>query len=45
MIKGCVSESETTFEGDSVLETCVRRGDLMVNTLLRSLPAETAASK
>lgn len=38
VIRGCVSESERTFEGDSVLDTCVRRGHLMVNTLLRSLP-------
>ncbi len=42
VIKGCVSESERTFEGDSVLDTCVRRGHLMVNTLLRSLPAPAA---
>ena len=42
VIKGCVSESERTFEGDSVLDTCVQRGHLMVNTLLRSLPAPAA---
>ena len=42
-LNGCISESERTFEGDSVLETCVRRGHLMVNTLLRSLPAKATA--
>jgi len=33
-----VSPSERTFEGDSVLDTCVRRGQLMISTLLDSLP-------
>lgn len=34
-----VAGSDKTFEGDSVLDTCVRRGELMISTLLRSLPA------
>lgn len=38
-IEECVAASERTFEGDSVVDTCVRRGDLMVSTLLHSLPA------
>jgi hypothetical protein len=37
---GVVSTSAETFEGDSVFEACARRGNLMVATLLRSLPAE-----
>jgi hypothetical protein len=40
-IEGPVSASERTFEGDSVLDTCVRRGHLMVSTLLHSVPAST----
>jgi hypothetical protein len=46
-IEGCVSSSARTFEGDSVIDTCVSRGELMVTTLLRNLPPEhpsTAAS-
>jgi hypothetical protein len=39
----CVAASERTLEGDSVLETCVRRGHLMVSTLLRNLPAPPAS--
>jgi hypothetical protein len=39
LIEKHVAASERTFEGDSVLDTCVRRGHLMVGTLLRSLPA------
>ena len=34
----CVSPAAATFDGDSVLETCERRGDLMVRTLLRGMP-------
>jgi hypothetical protein len=34
-----ISASDKTFEGDSVLDTCVRRGELMISTLLRSTPA------
>lgn len=41
-VEGCVAASEQTFEGDSVLNTCVRRGHLMVGTLLRSLPTPLA---
>jgi hypothetical protein len=37
-VEECVAVSERTFEGDSVLETCVRRGHLMVGTLLQNLP-------
>jgi hypothetical protein len=35
---GCVSPTATTFDGDSVLETCLHRADLMVGTLLRAMP-------
>jgi hypothetical protein len=38
-LRGCVSESERTFEGDPVLDVCLRRGHLTVDTLLRSLPS------
>jgi hypothetical protein len=34
----CVGPTAATFEGDSVLETCQRRADLMVTTLLRGMP-------
>ena len=44
VIRAWVSETERTFEGDSVVDTCVRRGHLMVNTLLRSLPTQVAAA-
>jgi len=44
VIRACVSETERTFEGDSVVDTCVRRGHLMVNTLLRSLPTQVAVA-
>jgi hypothetical protein len=44
-IEGYVSTSDQTFEGDSVLDTCVLRGNLMVSTLLRSLPAAPGASQ
>ena len=37
-----ISSSAETFEGDSVIEFCVRRADLMVSTLLRGLPATHA---
>jgi hypothetical protein len=37
-LDGCVSPTATTFDGDSVLETCQRRADLMVRTLLRAIP-------
>jgi hypothetical protein len=41
-VEACVSASVRTFEGDSVLDTCVRRGQLMISTLVSSLPAPTA---
>ena len=34
----CVARSVTTFDGDSVLDTCLRRADLMVRMLLRGMP-------
>jgi hypothetical protein len=37
-LAGCVSPSARTFDGDSVLEMCQRRADLMVRTLLRAMP-------
>jgi hypothetical protein len=37
-LDGCVSPTATTFDGESVLETCQRRADLMVRTLLRGMP-------
>lgn len=39
-----VSPSAETFEGRSVIESCLRRADVMVNTLLRGLPTTTAAA-
>jgi hypothetical protein len=38
VVETCVSTSAETFEGESVAEACVRRGELMITTLLRSLP-------
>ena len=35
---GCVGSSLRTFDGESVLDTCQRRADLMVRTLLRGMP-------
>ena len=37
-LAGCVASSLRTFDGDSVLETCKSRADLMVRTLLRAMP-------
>jgi hypothetical protein len=37
-LAGCVSSPARTFDGDSVIETCQRRADLMVGTLLRAMP-------
>ena len=34
----CVGPTAATFEGDSVLETCQRRAELMVTTLLHGMP-------
>jgi hypothetical protein len=45
IIEKYVAASERTLEGDSVLDTCVRRGYLMISTLLRSLPAPPAAPR
>jgi hypothetical protein len=39
VIKDCVSPEATTFDGEPVLGSCLRRANLMVTTLLRSLPA------
>lgn len=41
-LEECVSLSAETFEGSSVIESCLRRADLMVTTLLRGLPATPA---
>lgn len=38
VVESCVSSSDQAFDGDSVPHACVRRGLLMVGTLLRSLP-------
>jgi hypothetical protein len=37
-IEECGAASELTYEGDKVLDICVSRGHLMINTLLHSLP-------
>jgi hypothetical protein len=37
-LAGCVSESTQTFDAESVLEMCQRRGVLMITTLLRGMP-------
>ena len=37
-LAGCVGSTAATFDGESVLETCQRRGDLMIRTLLRGMP-------
>jgi hypothetical protein len=37
-LAGCISPSVRTFDGEPVLETCQRRADLMVRTLLRAMP-------
>jgi hypothetical protein len=39
-LRGCFNASAQTFEGDSVLDTCLRRARLMVSTLLRDLPSQ-----
>jgi hypothetical protein len=41
-LEECVSPSAKTFEGDSVIESCVRRGDSMVAMLLGGLPTTSA---
>jgi hypothetical protein len=37
-LAGCISPLALTFDGDPVLETCSRRADLMVRTLLGGTP-------
>ena len=37
-LDGCVGPSVRTFDGESVLEMCQRRAELMVQTLLRGMP-------
>jgi hypothetical protein len=37
-VEESVSPSAETFEGNSLVESCLHRADLMVSTLLRSLP-------
>jgi hypothetical protein len=44
-VLGCVSASALTFDGSSVLDTCLRRGSLMVTTLLRSVPPAPAGDR
>ena len=41
-LEDCIGLSAETFEGESVIESCLRRADLMVTTLLRSLPTPSA---
>lgn len=43
-LEQCVSASAETFEGDSAIEHCLRRADLMVTALLRDLPTTPAAA-
>ncbi|HTU05607.1 MAG TPA: hypothetical protein VMG13_08640 [Trebonia sp.] len=43
-LEECVGPSLQTFEGDKAFETCLRRAELMVGTLLRSLPATTGTA-
>jgi hypothetical protein len=38
-LEECVGSSLQTFEGDKVFESCLRRAELMISTLLRSLPS------
>jgi hypothetical protein len=37
-LQACISPSARTFEGSPVIDSCLRRADLMVTTLLHSLP-------
>jgi hypothetical protein len=39
VVNESVSSFAETFDGNSLLESCLRRGNLMVSTLLRSLPS------
>jgi hypothetical protein len=42
IVKESVSSSAETFDGGFLIAKCLRRGNLMVNTLLRSLPSVPA---
>jgi hypothetical protein len=37
-LEGCIAAETKTFDGESVLETCRQRADLMIRTLLRGMP-------
>jgi hypothetical protein len=41
-LEGCLNSSAETFEGESVLGCCLRRGEQMVSVLLCGLPPEPA---
>ena len=43
-LEECVIESARTFEGEPVVGCCLRRADLMVTALLRSLPSAPPAT-
>ncbi len=43
-VEESVSPSAETFEGGSLIESCLQRADLMVGTLLGSLPSPPAGS-
>jgi hypothetical protein len=43
-VEESVSPSAETFEGGSLIESCLQRADLMVSTLLSSLPSMPAGS-
>jgi len=42
VLTGCVGSTPQTFDGNSVLEMCQRRADLMIRTLLRAMPLSVA---
>jgi hypothetical protein len=41
-VRNVISSSAETFDGSFLIDNCLRRGNLMVNTLLRSLPSVPA---
>jgi hypothetical protein len=43
-VEESVSSSAKTFDGRSLIDSCLRRGSLMITTLLRSMPAGSAGS-
>jgi hypothetical protein len=43
-LEECVGPSLQTFEGNKAFESCLRRAEMMVGTLLRSLPATTGTA-